>query len=112
MKTIIRFDLEETDELIAAESGLTLIGSLIRKSNLDKRLESTGKRPQIKDIDIIKSYVSLLAMGKTEFAKIEQYRNDKFYKAVKDIPTVPSEENLRQRMDLAPESWINKISDE
>ncbi len=112
MKTIIRFDLEETDELIAAESGLTLIGSLIRKSNLDKRLESSGKRPQIKDIDIVKSYTSLLAMGKTEFAKIEQYRNDRFFKAMMDIPTVPSEENLRQRMDMAPESWPDKISDE
>jgi hypothetical protein len=108
----IRFDIEETDELIAAESGLTLIGSLIRKSYLDKRLESSGKRPQIKDIDIVKSYVSLLSMGKTEFAKIEQYRKDNFFKAVMGISVVPSEENLRQRMDAAPESWSEKIIDE
>jgi hypothetical protein len=108
----IRFDIEETDELIAAESGLTLIGSLIRKTHLDKRLESSGKRPQIKDIDIIKSYISLLAMGKTEFVKIEHYRGDGFYKAVMGIPVVPSEENLRQRMDAASESWKEKIIDE
>jgi hypothetical protein len=113
MKTVeLRFDIEETEELIAAESGLTLIESLIRKTNLDKRLDKSGKNPQIKDIDIVKSYISLLSMGKTEFAKIELYRKDDFYKAVMGMPAVPSEENLRQRMDMAPESWLETINDE
>ena len=50
MKTVeVRFDIEETEDFIAAESGLMLIGSLIRKTNLDKRLDRSGKNPQIKD---------------------------------------------------------------
>jgi hypothetical protein len=108
----VRIEIDTTDELIAAESGLTLIASLLQKTRLQQRLELTGKRSQIPDFDIFKSYAGLLAMGKTEFTKIEQFRDDVFFRLVLGLKTVPSEEILRQRLDQTPESWIGKIIEE
>ena len=108
----IQIEIDDTDELIAAESGLTLIASLLQNTRLEQCLERTGKRSQIPDFDILKSYAGLLAMGETEFAKIEQFREDEFFRRVLGLKTVPSEEILRQRLDRAPESWTKAIIDE
>jgi hypothetical protein len=108
----IRIEIDTTDELIAAESGLTLMASLLQKTRLQQRLEPTGKRSQIPDFAILKSYAGLLAMGKTEFAKIEQFRDDDFFRIVLGLKAIPSEEILRQRLDQAPESWALKIIEE
>jgi hypothetical protein len=79
----IQIEIDTTDELIAAENDLTRIASLLLKTRLQQCLEVTGKRSQIPDFNILKSYAGLLAMGKTEFAKIEQFLDDKFWDSLR-----------------------------
>lgn len=49
--------------------------------------------------DVLRSYVGLLAQGKSDFDAIEGLRGDTFYKEAMGIGSVPSSPTLRQRLD-------------
>ena len=48
--------------------------------------------------DVLKSYCAILAQAKSDFAAVEQYRKDDFFRESLGIGHVPSEGTLRQRM--------------
>ena len=52
----------------------------------------------ISDADILKSYLGLLALGKSDYAAITDKKNDTFFKMSLGISHVPSEPTLRQRL--------------
>ena len=52
----------------------------------------------ISDADILKSYLGLLALGKSDYAAITDKKNDRFFKMSLGISHVPSEPTLRQRL--------------
>lgn len=54
---------------------------------------------QIRTSDIVKSYVGLLALGKSDFEAIEALRQDRFFRDALDIKKVPSSAWLRQRLE-------------
>ena len=63
------------------------------------RLDTTLRvRTGVANSDIIRSYVGLLVLGKSDFDAIENYRGDKFYKQALGIELLPSSPTLRQRM--------------
>ena len=86
-------------------------GSLLSVPSLEKailsknsnRMDVTKKRSQhqIKNGDILLSYIGMLAMGKPQFDAVNEMHDDKeFYKAALGIASdIPSEATLRQRMD-------------
>jgi len=103
MKKIV---VELSNERLITPSGLTLVGALLGKSNLVKRLNKisvTDKRsqPQIKNGDICLSYIGLLCQGKTSFESIREMEDDpEYYKLALGITrSLPSAETLRLRMD-------------
>jgi hypothetical protein len=49
--------------------------------------------------DIIKSYLGLLCLGKSDFEAVENVRSDRFFKESLGIGQVPSAARLRQRLD-------------
>jgi hypothetical protein len=55
---------------------------------------------QIPTSDIVKSYIGLLALGKSDFDAIEAFRKDRFFRQALGIGTVPSSAWLRQRMEM------------
>ena len=95
-----------TKERLITPSGLAIVGGLLGKSDFIKyanRISVAQKRsePQIKDGDILLSYIGLLCQGKTDFEDVNEMKDDPdFYKYALGIKrAIPSAETLRQRMD-------------
>ena len=98
--------VEFTNERIIPACGLSVVGALLGKSDFVKklnRMDVTKNRSQhqIKNGDILLTYLGMLCMGKPYFEAVHEMDDDKeFYKAALGITrNIPSEETLRQRMD-------------
>ena len=98
--------VEFTNERIIPASGLAVVGALLGKSDFIKKLNrmdvtSNRSQHQIKNGDIVFTYLGMLCMGKPYFEAVHEMGDDKdFYKAALGITrSIPSEETLRQRMD-------------
>ena len=102
-----RFVIEFTNERIISPSGLAIIGGMLGKSELVKRLnripvdQQKRSQPQIKNGDIALTYIGLLAQGKTQFEAAKEMADDPEYfkDALGIVRAIPSAETLRQRMD-------------
>ena len=101
-KLVITF----SDERLITPSGLSLVGQMLGKSNFIKKcnnLKVDGKRSQsqIKNGDILLSYIGLLCQGKTAYDDIKEMSDDPdYYRLALGITrAIPSAETLRQRMD-------------
>lgn len=113
-KTGIRF----SDERLITPSGLSLVGGILGKSDLVKRcnrMSVTDRRsqPQIKNGDILLTYIGLLCQGKPAFENVKEMLADPdYYKSALGISyAIPSAEMLRQRMDSIGSSLRKEILD-
>ena len=98
--------IEFTNERIIPASGLSVVGAILGKSDFTKRLNrmdvtKNRSQHQIKNGDIILTYIGMLCMGKPGFEAVHEMDDDPdFYKLALGITrSIPSEETLRQRMD-------------
>ena len=94
--------VEFTDERIIPAGGLAVVGTILGKSDFIKklnRMDVTANRSQhqIKNGDIVLTYLGMLCMGKPYFEAVHEMDDDKdFYKAALGITrAIPSEETLR-----------------
>ena len=108
--------VEFTNERIISASGLNIVGAILGKSDFVKhcnRIPVDPKRsePQIKDGDILLSYIGLLSQGKTAFEDIREMQDDPdYYKsALGIVRSIPSPETLRQRMDSIGDTLHTQI---
>ena len=108
--------IELTDERIIPASGLAVVGEILGKSDFIKKLNrmdvtSNRSQHQIKNGDIVLTYLGMLCMGKPSFEAVHEMDDDKdFYKAALGITrSIPSEETLRQRMDDIGDSLRHTI---
>lgn len=98
--------VEFTNERIIPASGLSVVGALLGKSDFIKKLNrmdvtTNRSQHQIKNGDIVLTYLGMLCMGKPYFEAVHELDDDKdFYQTALGITrSIPSEETLRQRMD-------------
>ncbi len=96
----ITIERSET-EFYTAHSGLSLAGLLInhhtelcRKADL-----AVPGMPSVSHSDVLKSYLGLLCIGKSDFEAVAGMRSNDWFKTALDIRKVPSKETLRQRLD-------------
>ena len=108
-----------TNERIIPASGLAVVGALLGKSNFTKKLNhmdvtKNRSQHQIKNGDIILTYIAMLCMGKPYYEAVHEMDDDKeFYKTALGITrSIPSEETLRQRMDDIGDSLREQILNE
>ena len=82
-------------------AGLALVGHyLAALQPVFGRLDAAlPVKSGVANSDIVRSYVGLLAQGKSDFDAIENFRGDTFYKQALGIVLLPSSPTLRQRMD-------------
>lgn len=111
--------VEFTNERIIPAGGLSVVGALLGKSDFVKklnRMDVTKNRSQhqIKNGDILLTYLGMLCMGKPYFEAVHEMDDDKeFYKAALGITrNIPSEETFRQRMDDIGDSLRQTILEE
>ena len=108
--------IEFSNERLITPSGLSLVGQMLGKSNFIKmcnNMKVDGKRSQsqIKNGDILLSYIGLLCQGKTSYDAINEMSDDpEYYKLALGITrAIPSAETLRQRMDEIGSSLREEI---
>ena len=113
MKRIV---VELSNERLITPSGLTLVGGALGKRDLVKRsnrmtVDKKRSQPQIKNGDILLTYIGLLCQGKTSFDSVREFHADPdYFKAALGISyAIPSSETLRQRMDMIGSSLRKDI---
>ena len=111
-----RIRVELSNERLITPSGLTLVGAALGKSDLVKRsnhmaVDKKRSQPQIKNGDILLTYIGLLCQGKTSFDSVREFHEDPdYFKAALGISyAIPSAETLRQRMDAIGSSLREDI---
>jgi len=109
-----RFVIEKSkDEFYTSHSGLALVGwGLNRFTSLSKRLGEVSrmKKGAIAHADVLRSYLGLLCLGKSDFAAVEGRREDRFFRESLGIKEVPSEPTLRQRMEQQAEPFQHIVN--
>lgn len=105
-----RFILEQSDdEFYTSHSGLALAGLCLNRYSELSRV--TGRKMKdngnlISNIDLLRSYLGLLCLGKSDYEAITGMRNDDYFKNSLGITNVPSAERLRQRFDEEAENYL------
>lgn len=97
-----KFIIERSeDEFYTSHSGLALVGlGVNRFTKLSGRLKRTMPDTKtISNIDVIRSYIGLLALGKSDYEAITDMRDDRFFHESMGLKSIPSAETLRQRLD-------------
>ena len=95
-----RFIIEQSDADFTSHSGLALVGmALNRHSGLAKAVdENVALRHGIAHSDVLRSYIGMLSLGKSDFEAVENVREDDFFVEALGVSTVPSAVTLRQRL--------------
>ncbi|MGC8509234.1 MAG: IS1380-like element ISCARN34 family transposase, partial [Thiomonas sp.] len=90
-------------------AGLALVGHHLKRLDpLFKRLDTQFPcRSGLPASTLIRSYVGLLAQGKSDFDAIEGFRGDRFFKEALGLVGVPSSPTLRQRLDAQAALWFD-----
>ena len=108
-----------TNECIIPASRLAVVDAILGKSDFTKRLNRMGvtenrSQHQIKNGDIILTYIGMLCTGKPYFEAVHEMDDDKaFYQTTLGITrSIPSEETLHQCMDYIGDSLCSLILDE
>ena len=97
------FVITNDDKRIVNNTGVALIGQMLRKTHLDGDLKKLDKPKNLKhsNYDCIAGYVGLLAQGKTAYEALkEMHKDPSFYSRALKINSIPSVETLRQRLDM------------
>jgi len=102
------FLLEQSEsEIYTSHSGLALAGlCLNRYGHIEQALKVLPLRHGIAHSDIVKTYLGLLCLGKSDFEAAENHRQDAYFQAALDIGQVPSIARLRQRLDEHAEALL------
>lgn len=109
------FYYQYSNEDIMPFGGLPLVSELIKLSGLDHAVQSipyylTSKRePLIPNKDILRTMIGLLAQGKSDFSDVTMVSRSSFFKDAMSIRRLPSEERLRQRLDLMDDRIIKAL---
>tara|TARA_R110000868_G_C10881300_1_gene762973 strand:+ start:156 stop:1460 length:1305 start_codon:yes stop_codon:yes gene_type:complete len=95
------FKIEQSKtEILTPHGGLALVGHCLnQQTTLHKTSRSIVKRHGIANIDLIRTYLGLICLGKSDFEAVEQTRHDPFFRAAMGIKQPISSARLRQRFD-------------
>jgi hypothetical protein len=103
-----RFLLEQSGDFYTSHSGLALVGLCLDKyTDMNKQLsrEVGVVVSGASHSDVLRSYIGLLSIGKSDYDAIRNHRDDTSFKKSLGIKRVPSPEILRQRLDKHAEPF-------
>lgn len=111
------YRIEQGREDLNSTGGVVLVGALLNRLSSWRRLDrlrlKSIKRGWMPHGDILKSVAGLLALGRSDFADIELFRQDRLFGDALGLARVPSAARLRQRLDgLAAEYPTPTLLDE
>lgn len=108
------FELRFSNERLITASGLSIVGLLLNRIQLAKRLNESkledNPSPRISNSDVVLAYLGLLCQGKSDFDHIREMDADpEFFREALGIKDIPSSETLRQRLDMGDIQWLRDI---
>ena len=93
-----------------------MIGLLLQQTKIKERLNTVHlpdhPYPAIAHSDIAQAMIGLLCLGQPDFAAIEAFRDDPFFRAALQLEQIPSEATLRQRLDSARGTFDTILKEE
>ena len=93
---------------LSSHAGLAFIGKYLKRVNVNALVDPLFPvRSGASNSDILKSYLALLCLGKSDFDAIESFRGNAFFMRALGLGVVPSSPTLRQRMDTHAASWFD-----
>jgi hypothetical protein len=93
---------------LSSHAGLAFVGTYLKRVNVNALIDPIFPvRSGVANSEILKSYLALLCLGKSDFDAIESFRNNAFFKRVLGLGVVQSSPTLRQRMDTHAASWFD-----
>jgi hypothetical protein len=106
--------IEQSQADLTSHAGLGLIGMALNERT-DLGVQAKAAAPARSDAmphaDILKSYVALLSLGKSDFQAIDAMREDDYFAESLGVPRVPSQSTLRQRMDVHAASFLPVVQE-
>jgi len=111
------YKIQQGNEEINSNGGISLIGALLSNvkslMKFDKMTFGKVKKGINSHSGILRSIIGLLSLGRTDFADIKLFREDKLFRDCLNLSFVPSEEILRQRLDgiAADDNSLKLIND-
>jgi len=101
----MKFIIQAGKERLESNGGLVLGGKILSGLDLDRRVNGIvidgALEPKITNADVLRSYLGLLILGRTNYDDIELYRHDGYFRRALGIKRAPSSGTLRQRLDGA-----------
>lgn len=95
---------------LSTHAGLAFIGKYLKRINVNALIDPKFPvRSGAANSDILKSYLALLCLGKSDFDAIEGFRDNAFFMRTLGLGVVPSSPTLRQRMDTHAASWFDLV---
>ena len=99
----MKYEIVATDEIISNDTGLVLVNNIIEatkfKQNINDKKQLKVQSSHISNKDIFMTYIGILAQGRTEFERADEYRNNRYFKDALEIEKSPSCSILRQRLN-------------
>jgi len=110
----MKYEIAESNETIITHTGSVLIGSLLKHTELQERLNSVKvtEEPIITNSDCVFAYIGTLSQGKPAFEAVEEFRGDVFFADSLGIGQIPSTSIMRQRFDAAGTQFNEIITEE
>jgi hypothetical protein len=108
-----RFIIEQTEADLTSHSGLGLVGMAISRHTelVASVTRAVPLRHGIAHADVLKSYLGLLCIGKSDFEAVAAVREDDYFSEALGIGEVPSPGTLRQRLDERAEAFLPEVSE-
>lgn len=107
----MKVKIHQGNEEINSIGGISLIGGLLNSLKSLKQADTMRlkrvKTGNIPHCGILKTLAGLFALGKNDYADVERFRNDAFFRDSLKLSSVPSESTLRQRLDELAQ--VNKV---
>ena len=104
------------NERLITPSGLVFVGQILGKSSFVKKINRAPiskdyLQKQIKNGDVLLTYIGMLCQGKTQYEAVREMMDDPdYYKYALGISyAIPSAETLRQRFDMIGDSLRKDI---
>ena len=104
------FKLDTGNDSLHSIGGIFLGGQVLQQSKIDDEFSSDHKENYIfQDVDIFKSQIGLLIQGRERFTDISQFRENEVFMKSLGLNRVPSEERLRQRLEIMSSTHENRL---
>lgn len=97
----MRLQVVRTSRNLTGQAGLVAVGHCLNQfAQLPAAVDPVFPvRSGVPTSDVVRAYVGLLSLGKSDFDAIENHRRDGFFKRALGLRAVPSAATLRQRLD-------------